>query len=772
MSPRPLLLNGESLRQDLELQRRGGGSEKYEPRTAEEAREILLPQIETARAAATGLPERLRGERIIVETTLLPNYLAASYHPSNLLGFVDATSIGSRHAEGPYEIKSRTTQSATRRLILAMTDGGLEQLLSLATNRGRTRSGQRAFEDLRTLNDFSLPERDSILTTQDFGEGEAVTVECVLHPAGLNAIGEPTPAGDDIIQKWVALVESLAGTAHLDFIRTIGGLSFAPAQIHPAYARELASFNPLRTVRPMPSIRPFPAIGPRGVAPRVHPPARLSPVDPDLAIAVFDGGLDNSASPPFFPFDETTLATDKPDPGAVRHGTAVTAAATFGLMVPGSQLPQPLARLDHYRIHPPDGWPSDLSVVWVLDEIERVTGNEDYTIVNLSYGPDQAVEADNEPDRWTVLLDQVAYERDVLFVVAAGNNGQAPDHLGLNRVQVPADGANVLSVGACDRPDADPWAKAPYSAVGPGRPGARIQPTGVQFGGVLDNNPFLAMTPDGRLADEQGTSFAAPIVTHALTGLAVRLGAHVRPALLRALAVHYARPHRHHHKHRRELGYGRFPLSFDDVLDCDPGEVSLVYQDTIGRNEIIAYSIPIPGGATGALKIAATLAVTSAVEPSQVTEYTRAAVELTLRPHAHRYAFTRRDPNRSEEALLTDRIRVADLMADGYSQSYEPVTARGFKRHAEPEGLARDNGKWETLRTYRCKLSPSDVLEPRLDVSYVARRAGALAWPSDPVDFALVITITEDGSTDLYDRVTTAFPNLIEITAPHARIQT
>jgi len=66
MSPRPLLLNGESLRQDLELQRRGGGSEKYKPRTAEEAREILLPQIETARAAATGLPERLRGERIIV----------------------------------------------------------------------------------------------------------------------------------------------------------------------------------------------------------------------------------------------------------------------------------------------------------------------------------------------------------------------------------------------------------------------------------------------------------------------------------------------------------------------------------------------------------------------------------------------------------------------------------------------------------------------------------------------------------------------------------
>ena len=267
MSPRPLLLNGESLRQDLELRRRGGGSDKYEPRTAEEARELLLPQIESAHEVASSLPERLRGERIIVETTLLPNYLAASYHPSDLLGFVDATSIGSRHAEGTYETKGRTTLSSTRRLILAMTDDGLEQLLSLATSRGRTRSGRRAFEDLRTLNDFSLPERDSILTTQDFGDGEAVTVECVLHPAGLNAVGEPTPASDDIIEKWVALVESLEGTAHVDFIRTIGGLSFAPAQIHPASARELASFNPLRAVRPMPSIRPFPAIGPRGVAP-------------------------------------------------------------------------------------------------------------------------------------------------------------------------------------------------------------------------------------------------------------------------------------------------------------------------------------------------------------------------------------------------------------------------------------------------------------------------------------------------------------------------
>ena len=772
MNSRPLLLNGESLRQDLDLQRWRGPGEKYEPRTAEEARKILLPQIEAVRTEAADIPEGLRGDNIIVETTLLPNYLAPSYFPSELLSLIGAQSVGSRHAEGLYETKKQTKKSPTRRLILAVTDDGLESLQTLVTNRGQaTRSGRRAFEDLRTLSDVGLPEADSILLAPDFGDGESVTVECVLHPSGINASGDPTPAGNDILEKWRELVESLDGDAYFDFVRTAGGLTFAPARVHPTSVQRLARFNPLRAVRPMPTLRPLPAVGPRSIRPRVHPPTVLSPMNSTHAVAVFDGGLDNAADPPFFSFEETALAKADPDPDAVSHGTAVTATATYGLMIPGSRLPQPLARLDHYRIHPPDHWPDELSLVWILDEIERVAKQEDYTIINLSYGPDQAVEPSDEPDRWTFVLDSTAYERDVLFVVAAGNNGEEPDHLGLNRVQVPADGANALSVGACNSPDSNRWVKAPYSAFGPGRPGARIQPTGVQFGGVLDEAPFLAMNADGSLAVDEGTSFAAPLVTHALTGLAVRLGDHVTPAVLRAIAVHFAEPHQHHHKHRNEFGYGRFPLTFDEALDCDPGTITLVYQDTISRDEILAYDVPIPPGATNALTVTATLAVTSPVELSQATEYTRSSVELTLRPNAHRYSFTRKSPRGREEALITDTTRVAELLADGYSQSHEPTTA-GFSVHAKPEGLARDHGKWETLRTHRCKLRPTDVLDPRVDVSYIARRAGALDMSSDPIDFALVLTVTEDGSDDLYDRAIEAFPSLVAIPAPLARIQT
>lgn len=254
MSPHPLLLDGESLRWKLDLEPWQGNREKYEPRTAEEARRLLLPQIETSCIEAASIPERLRGERVVVETTFLPNYLAPSYQPSGLLAFLDAMSVGSRYAEGLLETRTQTRQSPTRRLILAVTDDGLERLQTLVTNRGgATRSERRAFEDIRTLNDFGLPKPDSILLTTDFGDGESVTVECVLHPTGINAMGDPTPAGDDIIEKWGALVEALGGTPYFDFVRTTSGLTFAPALVNPTRARELARFNPLRAVRPMPT---------------------------------------------------------------------------------------------------------------------------------------------------------------------------------------------------------------------------------------------------------------------------------------------------------------------------------------------------------------------------------------------------------------------------------------------------------------------------------------------------------------------------------------
>ena len=124
---RRLFVGGERLRIDVDAPPSGGG-EKYEPQTAEQARELLIPMMESLAEVAAGIPSRLRGDRVYMEARLLPNYLAASYFPEALLTRIGAVPVGSRADIGPYRTKTRETESGTRRLILAVEDRGIELL--------------------------------------------------------------------------------------------------------------------------------------------------------------------------------------------------------------------------------------------------------------------------------------------------------------------------------------------------------------------------------------------------------------------------------------------------------------------------------------------------------------------------------------------------------------------------------------------------------------------------------------------------------------------
>ncbi len=99
---------------------------------------------------------------------------------------------------------------------------------------------------------------------------------------------------------------------------------------------------------------------------------------------------------------------------------------------------------------------------------------------------------------------QMAFERGMLVVTSAGNLGNSS----WNFVSAPADGENVLAVGAVNA-DFD---KAGFSSVGP-TPDDRIKPDVVALGDnvtVFSNNVF-------RQGD--GTSFAAPLVAGLAAGL-------------------------------------------------------------------------------------------------------------------------------------------------------------------------------------------------------------------------------------------------------------
>jgi subtilisin family serine protease len=760
---RRLFLNGEALRLDVEFAPTGGGP-KYEPFSPEEAREWLLPQVRSARQALDDLPDELRAaDRVYVEAKLLPNYIAPTYFPDALLSIVGAVPVGSRADVGTLRTASRQQVSGTRRLILAVDDASLGALEDLIEGGGQGRTGQQAFAQIRRIEEIASPSQSSVLKAdlQDATlAGRTDTLwEAVLHPRAIRT-GEAVPIDDDAFERWVAWVEANGGDVRRDYVRQIGGLTFMPVRIATAAATELVRFNPLRVLRPMPAIRPRPRFGLRSGA-RAIAPAVAGTVGNATTVAVFDGGVYDPTNAGLFPIPRFDLTSEPPETDEMEHGTGVTGAVMYGLLRPGEQASQPPLPVESYRVLPAPHDPNDLDGYWILDQIKSTLIDGQHKIVNLSLGPTLAVEDDMEPNRWTAELDQLAWESDIVFVVAAGNDGDADRALGLHRVQVPADMANGISIGACDAPaPGRPWARAPYSSMGPGRPGNRVQPLGVQFGGV-ESRLFDVLQADGSFLEASGTSFSAPVVTHALADLTTRLP-RVNSSVLRAFSVHFAERHRSFRALQEELGHGRLPLSFASSFDSTADDVHVLYVDQIARGDILGYQVPLPRAFRGAARVSVTLAYASPVEPTQPTEYTTASLELTMRPNRNMFRFTS-PPGSDDPAQVLDLRSDAarDLIAAGWATSQEPVTKTLSSTSSQNEADLRDSGKWETLRHYRVGLAPGEADDPRLELRYVARRAGGLDGSPTEVPFAILLSLVDPHSAGtLHDAARAQFAAL------------
>ncbi|WP_139278482.1 S8 family peptidase [Rhodococcoides fascians] len=683
--------------------------------------------------------------------------------------------VGSRADVGEYATKSKSTSEQTRRLIFAVTDEGLTDLRQLIVEGGRTRSANQAFAQIRELDEISLPRQSDVLRTSQHREIESPDSEmweAVLHPR-TSRLGEQLPLDDSTLLLWEELIASEEGLFHRDYVRRVGGLTFTPVTLRSERVGNLSRFNPLRVLRPMPSIRPRPRFGTRSRNSLI-PPATQQPVLQTVSVGVFDGGVDSArADRSLFEIATYELTTEGPDQEDLDHGTGVTGAVLYGLVRPGQQAPQPPLPVESYRVLPAPHVPGDLEGYWVLDRIIEEVESKGHKLVNLSLGPTLAVEDDMEPNRWTSELDRLAWERDVLFVVAAGNDGDKDRAAGLHRVQVPADMANGLTVGACDVPSpTSPWARAPYSSMGPGRHGSRIQPMGVQFGGS-DTKMFDVLRADGTFLEATGTSFAAPVTTHAIAELITKLP-RVNSSILRAFATHFAERPRNHNVLRDEVGHGRQPLSFDEMLECGPNKTHVLYVDEIERGDLLGYEIPVPTSHSGELKLQATIAYASPVDPTQPTEYTSASLEILVRPHHQMHQF--RPPAGLAEKSETLNIASQEArsrLTQGWTPSQEPVSKTLAAHKGVSENRLRDSGKWETVRHYRATFKAGEVQSPRLELSYIARRSGAIDNSPTQVPFAVLLSLVDSSSTsDFYDAVARQYSNLRPMQRASGRLRT
>ena len=269
---RQMFVYGERLRVNVEPPPTGGGTH-YEPQTAEQARDLLLPRMQAVVAQVAQLTDEYRGERLYVETQLLPNYLAPSHFPAALLAEVRAVTVGSCSAPHIYRTARREQETVTCRLILAMDEAGLQRLQQLVDRPGAGRSQQTAFAEIRKLDDVAMRMPSDVVIRLPEDVSEEIVWEAVLHPLTTSE-GEPVALSDTAVERWFHLVEDHGGQGHRDYVRRVGGLTFAPITLRGSEALDVARFNPLRALRPMPPIRPAPPIFLRAVAVVAPPPLR------------------------------------------------------------------------------------------------------------------------------------------------------------------------------------------------------------------------------------------------------------------------------------------------------------------------------------------------------------------------------------------------------------------------------------------------------------------------------------------------------------------
>ena len=216
--------------------------------------------------------------------------------------------------------------------------------------------------------------------------------------------------------------------------------------------------------------------------------------------------------------------------------------------------------------------------------------------------------------------------------------------------------------------------------------------------------------------------------------------------VLKALLVHCAERDDDEHD-TLEVGWGRVPQSIQDLTVCPTGHVRVIYSGKLVPGAVLRAPILVPPGLTGNVRIRATVCYSCRTDPNTPGDYTRAGLDVTFRPDATDY-------------------RVDD---DG-KRSANPMSDSFFKKHDHiPEDERRLLAqKWNTVMHAENGKRVSSLKEPCFDLHYVARAPGLSITPSDAPDihYAMVISLIQERTPDLYERVTSAFTQVVSPIQP------
>ncbi|MBK9104071.1 MAG: S8 family peptidase [Saprospiraceae bacterium] len=732
-----LLGKGERLAEEVRVVM--GGASKAAPYTFEQAKQRLQPMLNKVVDEIRSLPQEACPEDYAIATlTLNPEYIAKSYHPKELLRAAGLEAVGSR----------------SRRV------------------KPDSRSKNRIPEETVTTELFLLGKRQSFVNwaeqfpswTEEFpGANQLIEIEQISFPSSSSKVKGISPEEKEIVYEVILHLNEVDSERRIlgqfqqylkrfklnpDFKHRFyaGGLCFLELEASATLANEIAQFSLVRVVRAMPELRLLrPTVRTSLFADSAIELPDFEPIDKNIKVAIFDGGipLDHPICRWATPYEEGGL--NPADDELYEHGVAVTSAFLFGHIDPKKQLPQPYSYVDHYRVLDNAPGQNLFELYQVLDRVKNVLDSKNYDFINLSLGPRLPID-DDEIHAWTAVLDEYLSDGQTLCTVAVGNDGEGDPMINANRVQVPSDCVNALSIGACDIPD-DNWQRALYSSIGPGRSPGLVKPDLVDFGGSIQR-PFLTLDSlDGnKLRPTGGTSFSAPSVLRMGAGVRAHFGQSLNALSIRTLLVHSAEtadiP-------KFEIGWGRIARSLEDIVICPDHEIRVVFQGRINASKFVRVPIPLPTGVLkGMISIRATLCYATPCDPHHPGNYTRSGLEVTFRPN--------KDLKKKPEDGKKEPLHAASKSFFG----------KGQKAFQTEEELRRDAWKWENCVHSEVRFRGSSLNGPIFDIHYNARFEGHTDNKNQEMEYALVITVTAPRIEDLYDQVVRKYATQLEQLQP------
>lgn len=730
-----LLGKGERLTKDVTITL-GGGPKAY-PYTFTEAKARLEKMLDNVIENIEKLPDVACPDDYAVATiTLNPEFIAKSYYPAALLRDAGLQTVGSRPRQIKPEKQTKKGEIKETLTTELFVKGTRKQFASWSKKFATLDESSKADMQIREIEEIAFPQPQSKLKNIPRRE-KNIVYEVVLHIA-------ENEAESRYLGLFKGYLRSLNIDTDLKHRFYAGGLCFVEVEASTKVADQIAMFSLVRVVRAMPKLRLLrPGLGARSYTTRtrvVLPDGK--PLDTTVKAAIFDGGI---------PFDHpfTKWVTPFEFPGMLPadnemfdHGVAVTSAFLFGHINPKKALDRPYSLVDHYRVIDKAPGQNPFELFEVLERINNVLqSDKQYDFINLSLGPRLPI-GDDEVHVWTAVIDEYLSAGNTLATIAVGNDGDGDPSIGANRIQVPADCVNALSIGACDVPD-DGWQRANYSSVGPGRSPGLIKPDLVDFGGS-DARPFLVLDAYGgnQLVPTSGTSFSAPAALRIGAGIRAHFGKSLNSLAIKTLLIHCSEST---NIPANEVGWGRVARNLDDIVICNDQTMRVVYQGKISASKYIRVPIPLPTKPLpGKIRIKATLCYATAIDPHHPDNYTRSGLNLFFRP---------------------DKTKFEDDATHPKTKSFFTKSNKNHKYLSESE-LRADAWKWENCMHGSVAFLGKSLNEPVFDIHYNARIEGQNDTKIQMIQYAMVISVEAPNVSDFYDQIVRKYATQLEALKP------